>query len=91
MHFGTVPFDHSGTSPKTEYAPMIARRGTFILLAPLLQLEASGIGLNARIDLWSLIYIVRRLPGSVLLASNPAMSYGLAKAAKQGRLSKPRV
>jgi hypothetical protein len=69
-HFETVPFDHSGTSPETEYAPMVVgRRHLYIariLLAPLRQLAACGIGLNARIDLWSLIYIVRRLPGSVL-------------------------
>jgi hypothetical protein len=38
--FETVPFDHSGTSPKANHAPSVVGSGTFIVPAPLRQLAA---------------------------------------------------
>ena len=50
------------------------------------------MGPKLTIDLWSLIYIVRRLAGSAHKASEPAIFSGpLPRRPKQGRLSKPRV
>ena len=63
--FETVPFDHSGTSPKAVRPPMVLKE-RHLLADPLPRgnLRRGDARAPSLIDLWSCTYILRRLVGS---------------------------